>query len=249
MPALPDVARLATNLTLTGLRAAGVRTGPPSMQDVLRVAGALVDQQGFRATSLTQIGNALGLNRNALTRFVQSKTDLLQALVAQTTRQFLAFARAPQFDQLGPRQALEKLVREHCRAVLNYPIELQSLVRSRREVDRALLKLLEDRERAFVVALKRVIERGLEKKAFRTMDASVAAQLTLDAANSMLRWYRPGGRLAQARVIDEVWAYIAHALGAGRAPRAARRSKRKNASATGRPAASSAARKRVLRAS
>lgn len=216
MPTLPHVTRLATQLALTGLRAAGIKPRPPTMQDVLSVASALVDQQGFRATSLAQIGTALGLSRNALAQFVQSKTELLQALVAQTTRQFLAFARAPQFDRLGPRQALEQLVREHCRAVLNYPIELQPLVRSRREVDRTTLKLIEDRERAFIVAIKRVIERGLERKVFRAVDASIATQLTLDAANSMLRWYRVGGKLSQARVIDEVWAYIAHALGAAR---------------------------------
>ncbi len=245
MPTLPAVARLATQLTLSGLRATGTAKAAPGLGDVLRVASALVDRQGFQATSLTQVADAMGLSRSALGQFVQSKAALLQALVAQTTREILAIARAPQFDQLSPRQALEKLVREHCRAVLNHPAELRALVRGRREVDRTLTKLLEDRERAFVIAIKRVIERGVERKAFRLMDASIATQLTLDTANSMLRWYRSGGKLSQARAIDEVWSYIAHALGAGRSARATKRGKRKSASKSAGQAASGATRKRA----
>jgi AcrR family transcriptional regulator len=233
---------------LSGLRATGAVKAAPGLNDVLRVASALVDRQGFQATSLAQIADAVGLSRSALGQFVQSKAELLQALVAQTTREILAIARAPQFDQLSPRQALEKLVREHCRAVLNDPGELRALVRGRREVDRRLAKLLEDRERAFVIAIKRVVERGLERKAFRPMDASIATQLTLDSANSMLRWYRPGGKLTQARVIDEVWAFIAHALGATRGARTAKGGKRTHARKAGTVATRRAA-KRTSRTS
>lgn len=227
MPTLPGVARLATQLTLSGLRAAGIKPRALTLHDVLSVASALVDRQGFQATTLAQIADAAGLSRNALGQFVQSRAELLQALVARTTREFLAFARAPQFDQLGPGEALEKLVRDHCRAVLNYPSELQGLVRGRREVGRAMTRLIESRERAFVVAIRRVIERGIEHKVFRPMDAGIATQLTLDAANSLLRWYRAGGKLALSHVIDEAWAFIAHALGVAKTARSGKRLPRK----------------------
>ena len=57
-----------------------------------------------------------------------------------------------------------------------------------------------------------LIEKGIASGAFRAMDASVATQITLDAVNGILRWYRPGGRLSRDDAIAEVVAHIDAAL-------------------------------------
>ena len=197
--------------------AAGARAQapePPRMQEVLDVAARLFDRKGFRATSLADIGEALGMNKASLYYYVRSKNELLQRLVFRASQGLGDLASAPGMARAAAPAALEQLVREHCRVLLDHPHEMGTLIRQRAEIDAEGLAPIAEREARFVQALKRVIHCGMREGSLRRMDATVATQLTLDCANSLLRWYRPQGRLARERIADEVWAYVASALGA-----------------------------------
>ena len=191
---------------------------PPRMQEVLDVAARLFDRKGFRATSLADIGEALGMNKASLYYYVRSKGELLQRLVFRASEGLGDLASAPGMARTAAPAALELLVREHCRVLLDHPHEMGTLIRQRAEIDAGGLAPIAEREARFVQALKRVIQRGMRDGSLRRMDATVATQLTLDSANSLLRWYKPQGRHARDRIADEVWAYVSAALGVRAAP-------------------------------
>lgn len=191
---------------------------PPRMQEVLDVAARLFDRKGFRATSLADIGEALGMNKASLYYYVRSKNELLQRLVFRASEGLGDLASAPGIARAAPPAVLELLVREHCRVLLDHPHEMGTLIRQRAEIDAEGLAPIAQREARFVQSVKRVIQRGMRDGSLRRMDATVATQLTLDSANSLLRWYKPDGRLSRDRVADEVWAYVSAALGVRAAP-------------------------------
>jgi len=206
-----------TNVSKSGQAATEAAGEPPRMQEVLDVAGKLFREKGYRSTSLVHIADALGMNKASLYYYVGSKEELARKLILRASKRLRDVARGPDMAALPADQALERLVREHCEVILEYPNEIALLIEQRRFVEPTALGDLAERERAYVASLRTIIVRGVDDGTFRKVDAGVATQLILDSINGLLRWYRPGGRMAPQRAVDEIWTYILGGLSQGRA--------------------------------
>jgi len=200
--------------------AADAVSEPARLQEVLDVAGRLFNEKGYRATSLAEIGEVLGMNKASLYYYVRSKEDLVRKLILRASGRLRNVARDPGLDSMPADQALERLVREHCQVILEFPNEMGLLVQQRRFIEPDALGDLTERERVYVAHLRGVVARGVSEGLFRPVDPGLATQLMLDTINGLLRWYRPGGRRDPAAAIDEIWAFV---LGGLRAERSIRR--------------------------
>ncbi|MCS6920945.1 MAG: TetR/AcrR family transcriptional regulator [Elioraea sp.] len=185
---------------------------PPRLSEVLDVAARLFFTKGYRATALAEIGEALGMNKASLYYYVRSKEDLLRRLILRAARRLRGASREAELEGLPALAALERMVREHCAAIMEHPYELGLLIQQRRFLDTETLGEVAEREKAYVARLRAVIERGIGEGALRPMDAGVAVQLVLDSVNGLLRWYRPEGRLPREAVVEEVWRFVCRGL-------------------------------------
>lgn len=181
---------------------------PPRLQEVLDVAARLFNEKGYRLTSLADIGAALGMNKASLYYYVRSKDDLARQLILRAARRLRDVSRNPELDRLPAREALERLVREHCAVILERPNEMALLIQQRRFVEPDVLLEIGEREKLYVANLRSVVARGIDEGAFRRTDPGVATQLVLDAINGLLRWYRPGGRIGREEVVNEVCRFV-----------------------------------------
>lgn len=199
---------------------AGERGQPERLEEVLDVAGRMFHENGYRSTSLKHIGDALGMNKASLYYYVKSKQDLVRRLILRASERLRDTYSQADLNRLPADQALGLLVAEHCNVNLDHPHEMGLLIQQRRFIEPAALGDIPERERLYVAHMRSLIARGIEEGHFRKLDVSVATQLTLDAINSVLRWYKPGGRLDRQAVIAEIGAFVLGALRPGvRAPR------------------------------
>ena len=191
----------------------GVSTdSPPRMEELLDIAAGLFNEKGYRATSLADIGGALGMNKASLYYYVKSKDDLLTRVIYRASQRLRGLAETVSQDVADPAAALHELIENHCRTILDHPDEFGTVIFQRRYISPAISSEIAGRERAYADAVKGLIEKGIETGVFRTLDASVATQITLDAVNGILRWYRPDGRLTRDDAIAEVVTYIDAAI-------------------------------------
>jgi AcrR family transcriptional regulator len=190
------------------------REEPARLEEVLDVAARLFDVKGYRGTSLSDIGEALGMNKASLYHYVRSKEDLLVRLILRAGRRLRDVSHDPELARLPAPAALERLVREHCRVAFEHRHELGVLVQQRRYLELEALGEVAARERAYVERLKAVIARGIAEGAFRSTDPAIAAQLVLDTVNGLLRWYRPDGRASRDAVAEETWRFVHGGLSA-----------------------------------
>jgi len=187
---------------------------PPRLQEVLDAAARMFAAKGYRGTSLNDIGEALGMNKASLYYYVRSKEDLLHRLILRAGRRLRDVSQDPEVSRLPAAEALERLVREHCRVVFEHRHELGVLVHQRRYLELDSLGEVSGRERAYVERLKALIARGVEEGAFRPVDPTVAAQFVLDTVNGLLRWFRPEGRATSGQIADETWRFVRGGLAA-----------------------------------
>ncbi|HYF19205.1 MAG TPA: TetR/AcrR family transcriptional regulator [Ramlibacter sp.] len=187
---------------------------PGRLGEVLDVAARLFHEKGYRGTSLVEIGAALGMNKASLYYYVRSKEELARRLILRASRRLRDIARSPEIEALPPEQALERLVREHCAVLLEFPHEMGLLIQQRKYVAPETLREIGERERIYVAHVRAVIARGIESGVFRQADVGVATSLALDAINGLLRWWKPDGRLPREAVLDAVWTFIQGGLSA-----------------------------------
>ncbi|WP_460773177.1 TetR/AcrR family transcriptional regulator [Microbacterium sp. GXF7504] len=184
---------------------APARRGRPGYdrEGVLAVAVQLFNEQGYDATSVSDLAQRLGLTKSALYHHFSSKEELLQVALDAALgglEAVLAEAEAvegPAIDRLRAviRGAADVLVDQLPAVTLllrvrgNSPVELAALER-RRLFDQQVTRLVAEAQQGGDVR--------------DDVDASVVARLIFGMINSVVEWYRPGGPVDGARLGHDI---------------------------------------------
>lgn len=161
----------------------------------------LFNEQGYDATSVSDLATRLGLTKSALYHHFDSKEQLL-ALALDEALDGLESV----LDEAGEGSADERL-----RAVLRGAVgllvdrlpyvTLLLRVRGNSEVERAAL----ERRRAFDHRVTALVVAAQEAGSMRRdIDGAVATRLIFGMVNSIVEWYRPGGPVDRERLAHDV---------------------------------------------
>lgn len=169
-----------------------VRRGRPGYdrEQMLQVAVALFNEQGYDATSVAALAARLGLSKAALYHHFASKEEVLEVAVASALDGLEGVLIDASATSAGERLA-EVLQGAVGVLVAQLPaVTLLLRVRGNSEVERRAL----ERRRAFDQAVTEIVRAAQADGAVRAdVDASVATRLLFGMVNSLVEWYRPGG--------------------------------------------------------
>ncbi|MGQ4601059.1 TetR family transcriptional regulator [Nocardia sp. R6R-6] len=178
--------------------------------DEIRTAALnLFTEQGYEATTMADIGDAVGIRGPSLYKHVASKQDLLADIMIDTMRALLAgydCAIATTGDTTERlRRATEAHVRYHARHRLEAFVGNREL-RSLAEPHRTRVLSLRDK---YETGFRGLIDAGVEQGRFQVVSARLASYAILDLGMGLAAWYRPDGDLSEDAV---VWQYSEFAL-------------------------------------
>jgi AcrR family transcriptional regulator len=177
-------------------------TRPVDRQAILDAAARLFRTKGYHATSMADIGAAVGRLGGSLYYHIDSKEGLLYEIVEEATRNLLAGVRELSRAPASPAERLRAAIVSHlqlCAARSDYTAVFLNEIQNLRDVPRrhTLLQLVKHYEDFFC----HVIEDGMVTGDFRKgLDVQVTAYAILGMGNWALRWFRPDGRLSIDRI-------------------------------------------------
>lgn len=181
-------------------------------EQIYDTAGALFSRRGYAATSVRDIARELDLQGGSLYAHIESKEDVLWAIVSRAAEQFLATARplaardAPATDRLrGMIHAHIAVVTGQVERATVFLQDWKYLSPERREAIRAQRVEYEGLFRA-------VIADGVARGEFAPADPKLAAMLVLSALNGVHLWYRAGGGLGPGEIADRFADMLLHGL-------------------------------------
>lgn len=185
------------------------RRGRPGydQQGILAVAVTAFNEHGYDATSIGMLAERLGLSKSAIYHHFGSKDEMLdRALDAALSGLETVVDDPLPARGSGEANAADRL--EHVlRGAVHVLVEqlpavtLLLRVRGNTEVERQALT----RRRAFDRRITALVEEAQAEGALRSdIDASVVARLVFGMINSLVEWYRPGGREGADRIADDV---------------------------------------------
>ncbi len=153
-------------------------------------------QQGYHATSLTELCEANGLGKGALYHYIRSKEELLAAIHDRVMDEVMTGADRVAATGGSPSEQLRLLGDELLDVIHRYPDhvwvflhEFPALTGERAEQFRA-------RRREYERRVEAVLRAGIETGEFRDVDARLTALAWLGMHNYTYLWLKPGGRLS-----------------------------------------------------
>jgi len=186
------------------------RRGRPGydQQGILGVAVAAFNEYGYDATSIGMLAERLGLSKSAIYHHFGSKDEMLDLALDAALSGLEAVVEDPlpasgETGQASAAAQLEHVLRGAVRVLVDQlpAVTLLLRVRGNTEVERRALI----RRRAFDRRITALVSEAQAEGALRAdFDASVVARLVFGMINSIVEWYRPGGREGADRLADDV---------------------------------------------
>ncbi|MBB3666355.1 MULTISPECIES: TetR/AcrR family transcriptional regulator [Prauserella salsuginis group] len=177
--------------------------------DIRAAALDLFTGRGFHATTMADIGAAVGMRGPSLYKHVESKQDLLARIMTTTMEALLAGYRTAVASSDDPAQRLRRATEAHVRYHARHRLEAfvgNREIRSLVEPHRArVLTLRAEYEHGF----RDLVADGVAEGVFHVDSARLASYAVLDLGMGVSAWYREDGELTEDAV---VWQYSTFAL-------------------------------------
>ena len=196
---------------------------PSRWNDVVEAAAVVFRQRGYHATRLEDIAEELGMQKGSLYNYIDSKEELLLAVVTVPAAQLLESLSTLSESDLPASEKIRLVARSHARVVEDYLPYVAVYVQEIAGQDHS--PEWRERDRAYVRQLSAIIDEGRQSGLFDSATAPVISSMALiGALNWMTRWYEPGGELSAEEISDRIASgFLAGMLARGRASASAPR--------------------------
>jgi TetR/AcrR family transcriptional regulator, cholesterol catabolism regulator len=178
---------------------------PTRRDELLRIAGALFAQRGFKNTTVRDIADAAGILSGSLYHHFDSKESMVDELLSTFQSALLKTYDEIVGSDLDARAKVDAVVRASFDAIHEHHDEVaifQGDATYLMEFDRfAYLREHNERFRAMWLEL---LAEGTHSGALRAdLDAELTYRFIRDTVWVAVNWYRPGGELTAQQVADQ----------------------------------------------
>lgn len=147
--------------------------------------------RGYERSSVNDIAEAAGLKKPSLYHYVQSKEDLLEAIIVRSHKRLTSF-----LDQIPPEESAIEMVRAiiytHVLFNINYGNEASVFQADFRMLSPERQVAIRESLNKYDRSLQALVEEAQRRKEISpAVDAKLAVLWLMGSANHLVRWYRP----------------------------------------------------------
>jgi AcrR family transcriptional regulator len=170
---------------------------------IVEIAATLFARKGYHATSMRDIGREVGVHAGSLYVHIQSKEDLLEAIVhsimerSERDMAEVLAAGGTATEQLHSIAARDlKLIGENKEFATVFFHEWRNLSEPRQQA------VIASRDR-WETGLRSIISKGIEAGEFRPVDPRIAGIALTSILNWAYVWYSPDGDLSTDQLAEQ----------------------------------------------
>ena len=159
--------------------------------EVLDKAAALFAAQGFAATSLKDVADAVGLQRSSIYYYYPSKDALLEELIQGVTEPIAEILSEVQAKHLRPLAEIREVVRRLVLWVADPKTHFRLMDRSEAELPDAIARAHRDAKRRVLSGIIKLVDKAVLAGEARALDARVTALSIIGMTMWTAWWVQP----------------------------------------------------------
>ncbi|MCA1982101.1 TetR/AcrR family transcriptional regulator [Nocardioides nematodiphilus] len=173
--------------------------------ELLRIAGDLFAEKGFRNTTVRDIADAAGILSGSLYHHFDSKESMVDELLQSFQSELFAAYDEILASEQPARAKIEAAVRLSFAAIDQHHAEVAIFQNEADQLGRLeRFSYLADRNKQSREVWMTLLREGISSGALRAdLDLELAYRFVRDTVWVAVRWYRPGGDLTHDQVADQ----------------------------------------------
>ncbi|GAO41996.1 TetR/AcrR family transcriptional regulator [Flavihumibacter petaseus] len=169
---------------------------------IVEAATRLFREKGFKAASMRDLAEAVGVEAASLYNHIQSKEELLQEICFKVANAFNQHCEEVENSDLGSIQKVEAILRFHIRMMLEQYEMVIVADRDWKHLSDPYLSNYHNQRRTYRKRLAGIIEKGIENAEVKPVDAPTVVLIMLHAVNGIESWHRSKEKIS-ARQLEE----------------------------------------------
>lgn len=172
--------------------------------DIYTKAAEIFHEQGFDATSMSTIAAAVDLTKAGLYYYIESKEDLLYAIMNYAMERLETQVIEPSRAIADPTERLRSIVTRHGRLLTEGNKAITILTDEIEGLKPKHRRQILDRKRVYFDFVRGTLDELQRAGRLRDVNTTVATFSLFGTLLWLPRWFRPGGRLTSEQVIQAI---------------------------------------------
>jgi AcrR family transcriptional regulator len=162
-----------------------------SRKDVIvSKAATLFREKGYKAASMRDLAEAVGVEAASLYNHIKSKSELLHELVFSVANKFVLKLDEIESETISSLQKMERILRFHISEMINHYEEVYVSDREWKHLSDPYLSNYQNQRRVYRKRLAAIIEEGIRNKEIKAIDAPTVVLIFLHAVSGIESWHR-----------------------------------------------------------
>jgi AcrR family transcriptional regulator len=185
---------------------------PPRKEQILAAAERLFQERGYLATSVRDIGEAVGVRGASLYHHIGSKEELLWLIASRAADEFFAALAPVMASEAAAPLKLRRAIAAHL-GVITGNLDATAVYFSEwRHLKKEQRAEFARRRDAYEGQFRALLGQGMREGHFAALDEKFAARFVLSALNWTHQWYRPDGPMKPDELASTLADYLLHGL-------------------------------------
>jgi len=188
-----------------------------SRKDVIvSKAATLFREKGYKAASMRDLAESVGVEAASLYNHIKSKSELLHELVFSVANKFVMKLDEIESESISSLQKMEKILRFHITEMIHHYEEVYVSDREWKHLSDPYLSNYQNQRRVYRKRLAAIIEEGIRNKEIKAIDAPTVVLIFLHAVSGIESWHRSTKKISAEELEQNMVAILIDGLKANK---------------------------------
>ena len=182
---------------------------------ILKMAGKLMWEKGFHATSIRDIARACSFESSNIYFYFTSKEQILLQMYISETNHMIDMVQHLESDTImSPADQLHFFITSQVTylahtSAMSYGLLVDAELRHLSPANRQTVVKLRDQHE---MILRRIIYRGIDKGDFVETDVKLLSIMVFSMLTKLVVWYSPQGKLSAEEIANYIYKLVANTI-------------------------------------
>lgn len=184
-----------------------------SRKDVIvQKAAILFKEKGFKAASMRELAEVVGVEAASLYNHIKSKNELLHEICFSVANRYNQKLEELESKEISSLEKVETLLRFHINGMVDHFEEVFVSDREWKYLSEPYLSNFQNQRRTYRKRFAAIIEDGIRKKEMKKIDATTAVLIMLHAISGIESWHRSKQKISGEELEENMIAILVGGL-------------------------------------